>query len=206
MMQLRRHHLRFTTDEKLTHKFRRTLDLMINPKTAILDCERLKVSVRRKADQVSRRNADRMVRKSMAKFPPRLYLVGDKILIRSRGRGKVSNTGVYEGEIIKTNYNRHTYKVRLEESGSKLTEKWFRVADLAAVTQTMETERRKLHHGVFKKVVEVCQCDDDACDQFAVQFCSNKMAQTCCQKTHLNCRIKKTQFKRGQIEGFCQQN
>ena len=87
-----------------------------------------------------------------------------------------------------------------------MTEKWFRVADLAAVTQTMETERRKLHHGVFKKVVEVCQCDDDACDQFAVQFCSNKMAQTCCQKTHLNCRIKKTQFKRGQIEGFCQQN
>ena len=55
----------------------------------------------------------------MAKFPPSLYLVDDKILIRSRGRGKVSNTGVYEGEVIKTNYNRHTYKVRLKESGSK---------------------------------------------------------------------------------------
>lgn len=102
--------------------------------------EKTRTQWRSAAAAADRRVAARTVKRNMAKHPPSVYKLNEKVLVRVKVKGKTkSSIRVVESKILDRNLRLARYKIWIPDSGST---QWVSVTEIASLTRKRETKKR----------------------------------------------------------------
>ena len=111
----------------------------------------LQSKCREKALKASNKAAQNMIRRNLKKDPPSKYHIGETVRVRvikqtaAKKAGKKLTLKTHtEGEIIKTDHDKHRYNIKyIDPKSGTMVKKWFSVNDVTSLTMNEEANRQK---------------------------------------------------------------
>lgn len=104
-----------------------------------------------KASKASNKAEQNMIRGNLKKDPPSKYHIGETVRVRVIKHTVAKKTGKKltlkthtEGEIIKTDHDKHCYNIKyIDPKSGTMVKKWFLVNDVTSLTLDEEANRQK---------------------------------------------------------------